>query len=234
VVPGGASETWLPADLLTASPPYKLTADPTWVAGSIVTSRLRLDGINEAYGAPPNTGFAWPAGRHRITISGDANIFTGSLTRKLRVVSVGGGGAGSEVAAFTETHEETKLGADGSVEFDSVGGGTLYQPQHMITAFSGNSLFDTFWMRHDFIPALSQDEQFHAEPDNQVVHKRDSSGNLISELETEGEVPFDVPPGLTAIFIVPLDIPRPGYKESESVKGRTLTVSVKGAPRYVG
>ncbi len=30
VVPGGASQQWLGKDL--ATPPYKLTADPTWTA----------------------------------------------------------------------------------------------------------------------------------------------------------------------------------------------------------
>jgi len=222
VVPDGAAQQWLGSELVTPSNPAGLTA------GTLVGSVLQLTDNNDAGGTPPNTGLAWPVGRHRVVFKVNAvSDFTLDWAYRIRNIT--------DSTYAVEVNITNDLGGGNprsvALEFDSVAGKS-YQPQVVKTG--GAFRVDVLDITHTFIPFLAQDDQFHSEPDNQVVHRRDSSGNLLTELETEGEVPFDVPPGLTAIFVVPLDIPRPGYKEPESVKGRTLTVSVKGAPRYVG
>jgi hypothetical protein len=234
VVPGGATEQWLGSEL--ATPPYKLTADPTWIAGSVPGDYLLLNANNEGGGAPPNTGQGWPEGRHRLTfkIQGSPVGFNLALTVKWRVVSVGGGGAGSEVASGTRTFTSGLQAGTftETLEFDSAAA-TSYQPQVVLTAYTSGEL-RAWQIDHSFVPYLAQNEQAHTEPDNGIVHKRDSSGNLVSVLSTEGSVPLMVPPGLTAIFVIPLDVPKPGYTEPESVKARTVTVTATGSPRYLG
>jgi hypothetical protein len=232
VLPGSSAEQWLGSEL--ASPPYKLTADPTWVAGAISGSFLILDAINEGGGAPPNTGTPWPAGRHRLAFTYQAQA-GGLASIRVRVVSVGGGGAGSLVASTTWGHGAGQGNVVTRVlEFDSQPG-TSYQPQIVVIDMSSAKTFTVHSISHEFTPALLQGEKFHTDPDNQVVHRQDSAGALLSELETEGEVPFDsVSPGPTAVFAIPLDIPRPGYAESESVKGRTLALTAVGPPATVG
>lgn len=86
---------------------------------------------NEGAGTPPNTGQAWAVGRHKLTFR-LANQLDVTDAGKVRVVSVGGGGAGSEVASKALTvwptspspvRVETYI-----LEFDSAGG-TSYQAQ---------------------------------------------------------------------------------------------------------
>lgn len=86
---------------------------------------------------------------------------------------------------------------------------------------------------HEFTPSILQNEQVRSDPFRSTVEKLESDGDVVLTLNTEGGVPFWLPPGLTAIFVVPLDAPLPGYDHPQSVKARTVQFSAKGAPRYL-
>jgi hypothetical protein len=234
VVPGGGTEQWLGSDLTT--PPYKLTADPTWIAGTyeIPTPALNLNATNEAGGVPPNTGQTWNVGRHVVTFALRENAgLSPSTVYKWRIVQVGSAGSGSEAAVGTHTvSTEGNVFVTRQLTLD-VATAQPYQPQVNVTTY-GNAVILVNSITHEFIPVLSQNEQAHTEPDNGIVHKRDSSGSLLGVLGTEGQVPLMAPPELTAIFIIPLDVPKAGYTESESVKARTVTATAEGPPRFLG
>lgn len=220
VVPGGSSETWLGSQLLTPTNPAGLSA------GTVSGTGLVLDANNEAGGTPPNTGLAWPVGRHRLTYN--VTVTQGSLNYAVVVRNI----TDSTDAAIAT------YGLIGTfshvLQVDSVAGKS-YQPQVKITAVAGSPSMRVTSIAHEFVPFLAQNDQARSDPERTTVEKLESDGDLVATLSTEGSVPFWLPPGLTAIFVVPLDVPKGvGYTDPESVKGRTVQFSAKGAPRYLG
>lgn len=168
--PDPYTESWLGSDLV--SPPYQLTADPIWVAGTNEGTSKRLDAVNEACGTPPNTGLAWPPGRQRVKIkfSIEGVDDSSGLTLKWRVVSVGGGGAGSEEAGGTQGFAEPGLYTK-TLEFDSVAS-TSYQVQVNVTSYNKGRAF-VQEITHEFLRG----------PQAVTTYRYDAAGNLT---ETDG------------------------------------------------
>jgi hypothetical protein len=224
IVPSGAPETWLGSELVT---PVANPAGGT--AGTVNVNDLVLDTTTDNCGTPPNAGQVWAVGRHKVSFDiTNGSTYAGGSPLVYRVRNI----TDSNDAVALTVSNGYALGERRTtvLEFDSVAGKS-YQPQLDDPLIAG---FRVHAITHEFIPYLAQNEQAHTEPDNGIVHKRDSAGNLLGVLGTEGTVPLMVPPGLTAIFIIPLDVPKAGYTEPESVKARTVSVTATGSPRYLG
>lgn len=218
VVPGGSSATTLGQDLVTP-----VTNPSGGTAGTTDGTTFVFDTTSDNAGLGPNTGTVQATGRYRWTVR--ARMLGGSATLLLRVRNITDSTTlASKTVTVDSTNQDFVLEAD-------IPDGDAYQFQ---LDDPSTTVLLVSYVSHEFIPALGQNEQAHTDPESGQVLKRDSSGNLIGNLAIEGEVPSYVSPGLTAIFIVPLDVPLPGYTEPQSVKGRTVTVTATGSPRHTG
>jgi len=223
IVPEGARDVWLADALVTpVSNPSGGTAGSLHAGGT----KLELNDSSDNAGGPSNAGFPYSSGRHQWEFDIE-RVFSGSGTVVCRVRNIT-----DSTNLVTQTVNFDGPGRQTVLLEADITDADLYQPQ--VDDPTGSPIiFDVYSIKHGAPPYLLQNEQAHTDPQHGTVHKRDSSGNLVGVLATEGTVPLMVGPGLTAIFIIPLDAPKPGYTEPESVKGRTVTVTATGSPRYL-
>lgn len=215
-VPGGSSSV-LGKNL--TSPPFKLTADPTWIAGGVIGDSIYLNSPNEAAGMGPNTGTDLPDGRNRYTFSFSA---FGVADWTVRVVNV-----------TDNTETISRSGSGGqlvTLDFDAAAG-KLYQAQ--INNPTGDGNLAAASITHQFLASLAQNEQFRTDPGPRYgVDRLDSSGNITGSLTIEGAVPAILPPGLNHIMVRAEQVPLALYEEGQSLRANTPTVSVVYSPRY--
>ena len=234
VVPGGASTQTNGLQMFDggSSPPYKLTADATWIAGAVVqTTKLRLNNALEAGGVPTDAGIDYPNGRNRAHLTYDLNSFVGTAT--FRVVSVGGAGAGAvEAEATISTIIATSSRDVATIEWDAAGA-TLYQIQVVMDSLTTGSL-DIVAITHQFVPSLGVSESIRTDPGptRYAVDRLDSSGNLSDYLSCEGAIPVVLEPGDNHIKLRADEIPALGYTENENKLDRDPIVTVTYDPRY--
>ncbi len=222
VVPGGSRQTWRGDDLVT---PSGITADPTWNAGAVVGTALRLNTDEEAAGTPPAAGFDPVDGRHRVGFYLNLNAFIGTVTARI-------------------TNETDNTEVDESA-FSSVGSGLRFKPMEydaaaaksylysvQITSYTSGSV-DVVKITDDFLPYLTTSESARTEPGPRRygVDRLDSSGNLAGYLGCEGEVPVLLEPGNNHLFFRYEDIRAAGLEENVTLLPRTPTVTVAYDPR---
>jgi hypothetical protein len=224
VVPGGSAATVLGKDLTT--PPYKITSDPTWVAGAVTSNVMRLNAVNEGAGSGPNTGTDLSDGLNRSTFKVTGNNLTATI--KLRVVNVTDN---TETVALTATLTNYSNTLTRVLAANAVAA-KFYQAEVVITSYTSGSL-DVVTIQNEFVPSLASGESLRTEPGTRyAVDRLDSSGNLAGFLGIEGEIPVMVEPGANHIMLRADEIPLALYEENENKKGRTMTITVSYAPRY--
>ena len=228
VIPGATSSTTL-GDALT-TPPYKLTADSTWIAGSVSGTGLVLNTNLEGGGLGPNAGVDYPDGTNTFHFDTFCTNFTG--TAVFRVVSVGGGGAGAVIVSNTQALTAFSGSLDPTLTFVAAAS-TNYQAQVVLTAYStGNIKVNE--IAHFFTPSIANSESIRTEPgpSRYGVDRLDTAGNYAGSLSCEGEVPVLLEPGENHIFVRCDDARLVFYNENENILGRTPTVTVAYDPRF--
>lgn len=227
--PEGATETWTGNQLLTP-----LTEPGGLGTGTIDGTSMVFNANNEAAGTAPQTGFIWPAGRHVFKVTGYNNARTSaSLTFRVRNLT---DDTYPVTKTFTPQYTFTR-----TIEFD-VGVGThaatdAYQVQ--IVDVSGTSDTNStnnisIWtIEHSFTTYLVSGEEAHAEVNKGMLHKMDSSDNIVSHLDLiRGPFPFRGNPGLEGLYLQYGDIPsESGAPGNNSVLTEDCIVTVTVQPR---
>jgi hypothetical protein len=205
-----------------ATPPKDLGAgDPTWVAGSVAGTAMRMDAVNEAAGWGDNTNGAFGgAGRHQVIIS--TNTGSGWVgTYTLEVANLTDNTIAASAGTFTTTGSLTR-----GCQFDGVAG-KVYQPRVTVTAWTKGHV-DAVQITHTVFATVTQNQRVRSDPGSlptrNDVEALDSSGNLLFELTPTG-TPFWIPPGLSLVWLNELDGPNAGYNENASTLARTMTVT---------
>jgi hypothetical protein len=225
-VPGGSSETWYGRQLVTPT-------NPALGAGVVSGNFLILNAANEAGGTPPVGGLAWPAGRHRVRFRGSRQITASnppamSYTYRVRNVT-------DTTTTVTANGTTTTTGPeifDKYLEFDSVAAKS-YQPQILFNSGTSSELYVDF-ITHSFTPAIAATEEAHSDPEKGLLHKMDSSDNLVLPLGVEGPLPLWLAPGLNALYLHYAEVPIvSGAPGGESKLTRDCAVTVTFSPRYL-
>jgi len=219
----GSEESWLGKDLVTPTNPGGLSA------GTVSGNDLIMNAANEAGGTPPNAGLVWGVGRHRVTwnLNGKIpGIWTRTFTLRVRNIT-------DSNNAVTQTYSGQTNPDEIPLEFDGVAG-KAYQAQAVVDAVAGGAELRLHEVRHSVVAALAQNEQARLDPGRQppVAEKLDANGKLLSFLGVQGGVLGWFPPGLTLVYLDPMDVALSGYNEPESVLARTLQASFAHAPRW--
>jgi hypothetical protein len=224
-VPAASYERWKANQFLTPSNPAGLAA------GTFSGGFMLLDAANEAAGTPPNTGLAWPVGRHRIGI-GMSKQGAGAITYTFRVRNITDSSNAASMTVITASGVATA--EEKYLEFDSVSAKS-YQPQVVFDSGSNGILYlDSF--HHWFRSYIASGERVHSDPTPgmQLLHKMDASDNVVLPLNVDGPTPVWAQPGLNALYIhyeeVPVASSAPG---GESKLTRNCSVTISFSPRYL-
>lgn len=231
--PGGGSTVYLGPDLTT--PSYKLTADPTWIAGQVIGAEMALDSPNEAAGAGPNVGTVLPSGLYKVSFitRWSRGQSTQTATIQVRVVTVGGAGAGSVVAVTTlpivsggliqgTWNPELTFTADGT---------SAYQIQMMMTAEAGTVWWGIASVTQKFLPSLLVNEFIRSDPVAGEIRRLGTTEAIVDEFRLSGGgVPLELEPGMNVLYFS-IEDPAEGYVEPKSVKSRQVQVYVDPVPK---
>jgi hypothetical protein len=238
VEPVATGSVSITGDTLT-TPPKNLTADPggSWSAGdvSIGNNVARLNAVNEAVGWGDNTNglytgvsgisrlFVWKVKAHTNnkvdTISVTASI--ADITGDTEVAAVSADYAGNVTSYLSTLYTESNT--------------HKFQPRIYVTA-RVSGYVDIQLVTMDIVTGVGQNGQVRSDPGSlptrNAVEALDSSGNLTVTATASG-VPFWLPPGLSLIYVLPLDMPvSPGAFYNQSFVSRTMTVTPAVYPRW--
>jgi hypothetical protein len=216
VAPAGSTEITLGKDLATP-----VTQPAAGTAGTVIGDSLQLDTTSDNCGVPPNSGVPLAAGLHRFTFK-LSNQFPDppeSMLIALRDIT----------ANAYEVSQTAIIPATSSKEFvleALISDANLYQAQ-VDNPSAANNYVD--WIKHEFIPSAALDQTIRADPhlDKLTVDHLDTATppSLIGEWEAVGPVPVWLPPGLAAVFGIPLGV---GGESLENMNG---VLRVEGGPR---
>lgn len=231
MVPGVGEQSFLGSEL--ATPPAKLTADPAWIAGSVLGSSLRLNAANEGGGVPPNTGTFYTGEvttRFHLSRSGSSQTL-GSYT--VRIVNVTDGNVvASQSGAFPIfTGSQASLVITHQLVWSPLGA-KKYQAQVVVTNYDSGDLFVD---RIDILfgNPLAQDDEVVTDSRLLTAIVRDSPGSITQLLNVAGALPTIVP-GWQAVATYYEDRrPAPSYEEGESIKSAAAEVRLAYSPRYL-
>jgi hypothetical protein len=117
------------------------------------------------------------------------------------------------------------------IEFDSVSAKS-YQPQVVMTAAPANSVVAVFSITHTFTPYIASTEQVRTDAEAETVEKLNPSGQLVTYLALQGQVPMWLEPGLNFVYLHVDDLPALGYTRGTSTLTRNTEVVLAYSPRY--
>ena len=213
------------------TPPKKLTADSTWVAGAALGNLLQLNANLEGGGVGGNTNgsFTGATGkRHRIQFNLQA--YGGTFTFKVRVVDIT---ADSEAVSQTVTVTASYPNSTYVLYLDDTNA-HAYQAQVVITAFTSGSLYVDS-IRISEVPYITQNQMLRTDPGSDpsryAAEQLDSSGKLLADAQAQ-RVPFWIPPGLSILVLDVKDNNISGHVEPKHIYNRLLTVTPTVYPRW--
>jgi len=235
VVRDGAEDTYTPS--LMTTPCYKLTADPTWTAGTTAGGPMYLNDEYDAAGIGSNAGTTYGAGHWKFKVKvGYFDDGYSGCKFKVRVVTVGGAGAGSVIASQTLTTTGTSEWTEEVVALRFDASGTdAYQVQVCFTenlthtsVYGGVIALESF-----FQPVVTQNAYFLSDPESGQAWSLDTGGEFAQDVDLEGPGSFRADPGLNLVHAVLLEAPVAGAEDDQEVYDRTWTMGYSYYPRYL-
>ena len=221
-VPGGGTEVWSPTQMMS---PVDNPAGGTaaYLDNYPPQIYMYLDNDTDNVGS----GFITATGVHHSTwkLSISTN---GSFTCKIRV---------RNITDSTDTFVETisvPYGATRTFTRSWVAAASkTYQLQ--VDDPNPYAYGLNVWELSDvFAKSVAQNERIRSDPGSTPnrynVERLTSAGALVTELQAS-TVPFMLPPGLSIVKLMVLDLPLQGYDDPQSVDGRTVTVTPTVYPR---
>lgn len=219
-VPEGSTSVVLGKDLSTP-----VTNPGGGTAGTVDGTSMKLDSNTDNCGTPPNTGLAWPVGRHTATVFLQLGFTNDQYTVLIRNITDSTTVASISRTSGVNAHVET-------LSIDSVAG-----KSYQIQVDVDNTLeMHVTSIDHSFVPYLVQNEQMRTDPgrsSGRFAETLDANGAVLGRLNVEGVLPAWLNPGFHVFYIHAEDVPIPLYEENEDLN-RDLLVEVSYAPRFTG
>jgi len=214
------------------SPPFKLAADPVWIAGADQGDAKRMNFQNEAVGWGPNAGgIVLGVGRHRVTFFLTDGLTAVGRNTKVRVTNIT-----DLVETVVNTYTAAKIPKQVVMEWDGVAG-KAYQPMVGIITYGGaagaKGFLDCLSIVYQFVPSVQPNESVRSDPTERYVADRvDASLNLLSVLSASGELPFFADRGMNALSFRQDEIPLQYYIDRQNKDVRSPTVSFIYRPGF--
>lgn len=220
----GSTEFWLGSELVT---PVSNPAGGT--AGAVQGTQMKLDDTADNAGTPPNTGMAWPVGRHTVTFSLVRSASASPMTCNVRIRNITDSTNDATQSVTLQPSEAKEV----TLILDSVSGKS-YQPQ--VDDPSQINQLRVVSIAHAFVPTGGSGEKVRTDPGSvpsrYIAEKLDSSNNVLQSLSVEGDVPVICEPGLNLLAMDAIENAIANYAEGQHLNARVLNVSCSHAPRF--